>query len=65
MGAVMEHKPTKIGVCLMMDNGTYITSYFGNCQNPDLSRMAYYIQADIMMDIAQRVCRDMLDRQEE
>ena len=61
IGAVMEHRPVKIGVCLEMGNGTYITNYFGDVNNADIAEMIHHFQVDIITEITERICRKLLE----
>ena len=44
--AVLKHKPTRIGVCMLMEGGEVCTGYYGECYHQDKALMAYNIQLD-------------------
>lgn len=65
IGCIMEHKPEKIGLCAMLPDGCFLTSYFGECYPADKALMAYTISSDATMDTIKANARDILDAAEE
>lgn len=43
---IMEHKPVRMGVCMVLENGEVFTGYYGEHSAEDMAVMAYHIQAD-------------------
>lgn len=48
---IMEHQPTHIAVSTLNPDNTYVTGYFGDCNQQDKALMAHQIYADSIMDI--------------
>lgn len=48
---VMTCKPDRIGVCCMMEDGSRLTGYYGECSPEDKALMGMHLNADAMLDI--------------
>lgn len=51
IGEVLTHRPEKIGVCCMMEDGTRLTGYYGECSPEDKALLGMHLHADAMLDI--------------
>lgn len=48
--SLVEHQPKKIGVICLLDDGKYLTGFYGDVCAADKGLMAYHMQADAIMD---------------
>ena len=49
---IMEYKPERIGVCMLLPNGGTYSNYFGDCGHLDKSLMGYTMNLDAIMEVA-------------
>ena len=62
---IMEDKPEKIGVCILLPDGSTLTSYFGECFHTDKAIMGYTMNLDAIYDVTMANAKDILDAAEE
>lgn len=62
---IMEHKPTHIAVSTLNPDDTYVTGYFGDCNQQDKALLAHSIYSDSIMDIVFANARMILETAEE
>ena len=62
---IMEHQPEKIGVCMFLQDGCMLTSYFGGCYHTDKAVMAYTMNLDATMDVMKANANDILEAADE
>lgn len=48
--AIMDHRPDRVGVCMMLPNGQVCTGYYGECCHQDKALMSYNIGLDAIGD---------------
>ena len=48
--AIMDHRPDRVGVCMLLPNGQVCTGYYGECYHQDKALMSYYIGLDAIGD---------------
>ena len=65
IGYIMEYKPEKIGVCVLLPDGGTLTSYFGGCFHTDKAIMGYTINLDATMDVINANAKDIMEAAEE
>ena len=63
--AAMEHKPALIGICMIGDDGTVLTSYYGEPNPADKAQIAHHIYSDSIMDIVMANAADVVEAAEE
>ena len=49
---IMEYKPERIGVCMLLPNGGTYSNYFGDCGHLDKALMGYTMNLDAIMEVA-------------
>lgn len=49
---IMEYKPERIGVCMLLPNGGTYSNYFGDCGHLDKALMGYTMSLDAIMEVA-------------
>ena len=62
---IMELKPTKIGVCAILPDGSTMNSYFGDVLHMDKAMMAYNITMDAIWDVTTANAKEILAAAEE
>lgn len=62
---IMEHQPTKIAVSTLNPDDTYVTGYFGDCNQQDKALLAHSIYSDSVMDIVLANSKMILEAAEE
>lgn len=62
---IMEHLPEKIGVCMLLPDGSTLTSYFGGCYHTDKAVMGYTMNQDAIMDVITANIKDIMAEAEE
>ena len=62
---IMELKPTKIGVCAVLPDGSTMTSYFGESYHTDKVVMAYNMVMDAIFDVTKANAKEILEAAEE
>jgi hypothetical protein len=62
---IMEHQPTKIAVSTLNPDDTYVTGYFGDCNQQDKALLAHSIYSDSIMDIVLANSKMILEAAEE
>ena len=65
IGYIMEYKPEKIGVCVLLPDGGTLTSYFGECYHTDKAVMGYTISLDATMDVINANAKNIVEAAEE
>jgi hypothetical protein len=50
LSGVVQLQPEKIGICMIAEDGTTMTGYFGDCCPTDKAVMAFNLQNDATMD---------------
>lgn len=58
--AIMEMKPTKMGVCCVLPDGSTMNSYFGDVFHTDKAMMAYNMQMDAIWDVTTANAKEIL-----
>ena len=48
---IMEYKPERIGVCMLLPNGGTYSNYFGDCGHLDKALMGYTMNLDAIMEV--------------
>ncbi len=48
---IMEYKPERIGVCMLLPNGGTYSNYFGDCGHMDKALMGYTMNLDAIMEV--------------
>lgn len=49
---IMEYKPERIGVCMLLPSGGTYTNYFGDCGHLDKAVVGYSMNLDAIMEVA-------------
>lgn len=49
---IMEYKPERIGVCMLLPDGGTYSSYFGDCGHLNKALMGYTMNLDAIMEVA-------------
>ena len=62
---IMEHQPKKLGVCILLPDGSTLTSYFGECYHTDKAVMAYTFNLDAFWDVTTANAKEILEAAEE
>lgn len=62
---IMELKPTKIGVCAVLPDGSTMTSYFGDCCHTDKAMMGYNMNLDAIWDVTTANAKEIVETAEE
>lgn len=62
---IMELKPTKIGVCAVLPDGSTMTSYFGDVFHMDKAMMAYNMNLDAIWDVTTANAKEIVQTAEE
>ena len=62
---IMEYKPEKFGVCVLLPDGSTMTNYFGECYHTDKAIMGYTMNLDAIMEVTTANAKDILDAAEE
>jgi len=63
--SVMEYKPEKMGICMVMEDGTVLTGYYGELYPQDKAMMAYHMNTDAIFDTIKVNAKMILDAAEE
>lgn len=61
---ILETQPENIAVVFFSDDGEAHTLYFGKCYPADVGQMAWQLNADAMLAMAQANARTILDAAE-
>ena len=48
---IMEHRPVRMGVVLVMEDGEVLTGYYGDHSPEDIARMAYHLNMDSLWQL--------------
>ena len=48
---IMEYKPERLGVCMLLPDGGTYTNYFGDCGHMDKALMGYTMNLDAIMEV--------------
>lgn len=48
--AIMDYRPDRVGVCMLLPDGKVCTGYYGGCQHQDKALMSYNIALDAIGD---------------
>jgi hypothetical protein len=62
---IMEHKPEKIGVCVLLPDGSTLTNYFGECYHTDKAIMSYTMNLDAIWDVTTANAKEIMEAAEE
>lgn len=62
---IMEHKPQKFGVCILLPDGSTLTSYFGECYHNDKAIMAHTFNLDAIWEVTTANAKEILEAAEE
>lgn len=47
---IMQHRPDRVGVCMLLPDGKVCTGYYGECYHQDKTLMAHNIYLDAIGD---------------
>ena len=62
---ILEHKPEKICVCMLIQDGSTLTNYFGECYHTEKAIMAHTINLDAIWDVTTANAKEILEAAEE
>ena len=62
---IVQLQPDKIGICMITDDGTTMTGYFGDCCPTDKAVMAFNLQNDATMDTIMANAKMILEAAED
>lgn len=65
IGAILAYKPEKIGVCMLMPDGSVCTEYYGGCGHRTKAVMAHEMELDSIMMVAKANAKQILEAAEE
>ena len=63
--SLAEHKAEKIVICAALEDGNYLTGYYGDCGPVDKAVMAHHINSDAMMDVIYANAQSIIQAAEE
>ena len=62
---IMEYKPERFGICLLLPDGGTYTNYFGDCCHMDKALMGYTMNLDAVMEVVNANAKDIVEAAEE
>lgn len=62
---IMEYKPERFGICLLLPDGGTYTNYFGDCGHMDKALMGYTMNLDAVMEVVNANAKDIVEAAEE
>lgn len=58
---IMEHKPVRMGICMVLENGDAMTGYYGECSPEDMAMMAYHLNMDSIWKVMEVNARQLIE----
>ena len=62
---IMQYKPERLGVCMLLPDGGTYTNYFGDCGHMDKALMGYTMNLDAIMEVTTANAKEILEAAEE
>lgn len=61
---IMEYKPERFGICMLLPDGGTYTNYFGDCGHMDKALMGYTMNLDAVMEVVNANADQILEAAE-
>lgn len=62
---IMEHKPVRMGICMVLESGDAMTGYYGECSPEDMAMMAYHFSMDSIWRVLEVNARQLIEMAQE